>query len=238
MFRRIFGASDSSSAPSGGGGGGGGSKVNTTLDQLTKLKETATNLQKREELLWKKVNEELEKAKEFTRQKNKRAALQALKRKKMLEAQADNIGNSVLRVLEQIDLLEASQVTAMTVQAMKQGAAQLKSNLKENNIEDVDKVMDDINEQTDNMRAVQEALGQPLAGSAYDEDDLDAELAELEALGEEEEAASLEAQMLAPAVPNRPLVMPSAPVAAKPAAPARSKEEEELAALEAEMALA
>jgi len=212
--------------------------VNTTLDQLTKLKETATNLQKREELLWKKVNEELEKAKEFTRQKNKRAALQALKRKKMLEAQADNIGNSVLRVLEQIDLLEASQVTAMTVQAMKQGAAQLKSNLKENNIEDVDKVMDDINEQTDNMRAVQEALGQPLAGSAYDEDDLDAELAELEALGEEEEAASLEAQMLAPAVPNRPLVMPSAPVAAKPAAPARSKEEEELAALEAEMALA
>ena len=42
--------------------------------------------------------------------------------------------------LAQIDLLEASQATAMTVQAMRQGAAVLKSNLKENNIEDVDKV--------------------------------------------------------------------------------------------------
>eukprot|EP00976_Prorocentrum_cordatum_P076318 1182253-Prorocentrum_minimum.AAC.4 len=40
------------------------------------LVQTAANLQKREELLWKRVNEELEKAKEFTKQKNKRAALQ------------------------------------------------------------------------------------------------------------------------------------------------------------------
>ena len=42
--------------------------------------------------------------------------------------------------------------------------------------------MDDINEQSEKMRQVQEALGQPVGYSAdLDEDELDAELAELEA---------------------------------------------------------
>jgi chaperonin cofactor prefoldin len=49
--------------------------------------------------------------------------------------------------------------------------------MKENKIEDVDKVMDEINEHTDDtMRAIQDALGTPLSNSV-DEDDLLAELA-------------------------------------------------------------
>ena len=40
--------------------------------------------------------------------------------------------------------------------------------------------MDDINEQTEKMRQVQDALGQPVGYAAdLDEDELDAELAEL-----------------------------------------------------------
>jgi hypothetical protein len=42
-------------------------------------------------LLWRKAQEELDKAKQFTVQKNKRAALMCLKKKKMYETQADQV---------------------------------------------------------------------------------------------------------------------------------------------------
>jgi len=210
------------------------------LETLAKLKETTTTLQKREELLWKRVGEEVEKAKDFTRQKNKRAALQCLKRKKMLETQADQLSNNIMRVQEQIDLLESSSMAVTTVQALKEGADAMKAQMRENKIEDVDKVMDEINEHTDNMRAIQDALGTPLSNSV-DEDDLLAELAELEEMQEEEEAREFDAQLLAPAVPTTKagarLAVKPVPVSL-PMAPARSAEEDELAALEAEMALA
>jgi hypothetical protein len=42
-------------------------------------------------LLWRKAQEELGKAKQYTAEKNKRAALQCLKKKKMYETQADQV---------------------------------------------------------------------------------------------------------------------------------------------------
>ncbi|CDY48601.1 BnaA01g07640D [Brassica napus] len=95
------------------------------------------------------------------------------------------------------------------------------------NIDDVDKTMDEINEQTENMKQIQEALSTPIGAAAdFDEDELEAELEELE-------GAELEEQLL------QPTPMPSVPgrQPVRPAAPKRTAEEEELAALQAEMAL-
>ncbi|KAF2550012.1 hypothetical protein F2Q68_00037572 [Brassica cretica] len=88
--------------------------------------------------------------------------------------------------------------------------------------------MDEINEQTENMKQIQEALSTPIGAAAdFDEDELEAELEELE-------GAELEEQLLQPTT-----VLPSVPAGRQQARPIpkRTAEEEELAALQAEMAL-
>ncbi|KAH6556848.1 hypothetical protein KP509_1Z151000 [Ceratopteris richardii] len=104
------------------------------------------------------------------------------------------------------------------------------------NIDDVDKTMDEINEQTENMKQIQDALATPIGAAAdFDEDELEAELEELE-------EAELEEQLLQPATTAPAAPLPSAPAQKLPAHPQKvpahaSGEDEELAALQAEMAL-
>lgn len=243
MLKRLFGATEGASASSGSSGGAGTSNAGrqSAIETLANLKETLAMLEKRESLLWRKAQEELGKAKQYTAEKNKRAALQCLKKKKMYETQADQIANNQLRVHDQVMLLEGSQATAQTVQALRSGAHAMKEVQKMTNIDNVEQVMDEINEHTDNMRAVNDALAEPFGISAdFDEAELDAELNELEAL--ELDQALL--QPVAPAMPAMPHAMPSMAMPSVPsgppvaARPTKTAEELELEALEAEMALA
>merc|ERR1719171_2723120 len=192
---------------------------------IEKLTETLEMLEKREAHLQKKMVEEMNKAKEYTRQKNKRAALQCLKRRKMYEDQADTLANQQLRLYDQKLMLEGAKATAETVNAMKATAGALKTMQKQTKLDDVDKTMDEINERTENMRQIQEALGHPTGIAAeIDDDELDAELEELDA------------QLMEPAIPSEPEVLPdlAAPsVPSKPVTVAPTTEDEELEALQA-----
>ena len=132
-----------------------------TPRSLPPFSQTLSMLEKREALLNKKMALELQKAKEFNRAKNKRAALQCLKKKKLYEQQIENLQNHQLKLEEQVITLEGSKTTAETFSALKSGAGAMKQLHKETNIDEVDRVMDDINEQSEKMRQVQEALGQP-----------------------------------------------------------------------------
>jgi len=119
--------------------------------------------------------------------------------------------------------------------------------------------MDEINEQTENMKQIQEALSAPI-GAAADFDEaynfavfsLNAFLCpmrinsrtsllqdELEAELEELEGAELEEQLLQPATtaPAAPVHVPAGRVPIRPTAHKNVAEEDELAALQAEMAL-
>ena len=104
-------------------------------------------------------------------------------------------------------------------------------------------MLDEINEQTDQMQQIQDAMGQPIGAAAdLDEDALMQELEDLE-------SEQLDTELLAPApAPSGKVAakagkdeLPSVPAGkAKPAPakarPAKTAEEDELAALEAEMA--
>lgn len=120
--------------------------------------------------------------------------------------------------------------------------------------------MDEINEQTENMKQIQEALSAPI-GSAADFDEVIILLYyifilsliwtwwiitilhwqdELEAELEELEGAELEAELLTPATtaPAAPVhSVPSGKQPLRPVARKNTAEEDELAALQAEMAL-
>ncbi|KAG2626447.1 vacuolar protein sorting-associated protein 32 homolog 2-like [Panicum virgatum] len=187
-------------------------------------------LEKKEKVLEKKAAAELERAKEFSRAKNKRAAIQSLKRKKLYEQQIEQLGNFQLRIHDQMIMLEAAKATTETVDALRTGAAAMKAMQKATNIDDVDKTMDEINEQTENMKQIQDALSAPLGASAdFDEDELEAELEELE-------GAELESQLLEP-VAAPPVHVPANKQPTRHAPQKATAEDDELAALQAEMAL-
>jgi charged multivesicular body protein 4 len=93
-----------------------------------------------------------------------------LKRKKLYEQQIEQLGNFQLRIHDQMIMLEAAKATTETVDALRTGAAAMKAMQKATNIDDVDKTMDEINEQTENMKQIQDALSAPLGASAdFDE---------------------------------------------------------------------
>lgn len=210
--------------------------------------QTLEMLDKREALLIKKISTELEKAREFNRSGNKRAALQCLKRKKLYESQCEVVANQQLKLQEQMIVLEGSKATAETFNALKSGAGAMKQLAKETDVDKVDKVMDEISDQTEKMRQVNEALGQQVGYAAeLDEDELEAELAELDALDVEDALLQKEIEELEPGFTTQSkeevVVMPDVPkMKPVPKMPANVKkiastEEEELEALRAEMEL-
>lgn len=207
----------------------------STLSTLDKLNETLEMLEKKEKVLQKKIATEIEKARDYTRAKNKRAAIQCLKKKKLYEVQVEQLGNFQLRIHDQMIMLEGAKATTETVDALRSGATAMKAMQKATNIDDVDKTMDEINEQTENMKQIQEALSTPIGAAAdFDDDELEAELEELE-------GAELEETLLQPAItPTIPLPKVPTHSHVTPIPPQRqpaNHEDDELAALQAEMAL-
>ncbi|XP_074579453.1 vacuolar protein sorting-associated protein 32 homolog 1-like [Curcuma longa] len=217
MFSRVFGRNK---------------EQPNALATLDKLNETLEMLEK-EKVLLKKMATEVEKAKEFTKAKNKRAAIQCLKRKRLYEQQVEQLGNFQLRIHDQMIMLEGAKATTETVDALRAGAAVMKAMQKATNINDVDATMDEINEQTENMKQIQEALSIPIGGAAdFDEDELLAELDELD------DYESMD-QLLQPATtaPAASLPVPTGRLPTRPAPQKDSPEEDEIAALQAEMAM-
>lgn len=216
MFTKIFGKQK---------------QETSAISSLGKLSETLEMLEKKESLLTKKASVEVEKAREFTRAKNKKAAIQCLKRKRLLEQQIEQLGNYQLRIHDQMILLEGAKATTETVDALKGGAAAMKKMQKATSMDDVDNTMDEINEQTESMKQIQAALAAPMGAAAdFDEDELEAELEELE-------GAELEEELLKPTAPVASIHVPAGRQSARPAPQKRTAEEEELDALQAEMAL-
>lgn len=231
MFKKLFG-----SKPSGGSTSGSAQVANRTINSLEDLTRREEQLEKRKALLETKFDEEVVKAQKFLKANKKQQALMCLKKKKMIGDQVINVENLILRLNEQKIMLENQTTMADVVSTMKEASEAQKATMKHMNIDNVDQVLEAINEQTDEYKQVAEAMAQPagIAGD-YDEDDLLAELGELE-------QQELDKELLEPApVPGSlqapAQAMPSVP-AATPAAPATTKtpEELELEALEAELA--
>merc|ERR1711983_288949 len=67
------------------------------------------------------------------------------------------------------------------------------------NVDEVHDMMDDISEQFDVAKEISEAISNPVSfGQQFDDDELEAELADLELEGEEEEQAKLDELLLNP----------------------------------------
>ena len=198
---------------------GGGKKKTvepTTQEAIQKLRNTEEMLTKKSEFLEKKIQVELLAAKKAGT-KNKRVALAALKRKKRLEKQLQQIDNTLSTIEFQREAIENASTNIEAVKALDYGRKALSTAHKQLDVDDVNDLMDDISEEMQNANEIAEALsGMGGAfGDDIDEDELNAELEELE-------QEDLDEQMLNIGAVGEDL--PSVPDTELPDVPTRSKE--------------
>ncbi|XP_059160746.1 charged multivesicular body protein 4c-like [Physella acuta] len=160
--------------------GGKKDKTPTPQEGIQRLREVEEMLMKKSDFLEKKIEAEIAIARK-NGTKNKRVALQALKRKKRYEKQLQQIDGTLSTIEFQREALENASTNTEVLNVMGVAAKALKG--AHNNL-DVDKVhdlMDDVAEQQDVANEISEAISHPVGfGQDLDDDDLLAELEELE----------------------------------------------------------
>ncbi|XP_067904744.1 charged multivesicular body protein 4b [Heterodontus francisci] len=188
-------------------------------EAIQKLRETEEMLAKKQEFLEKKIDQELLTAKKHGT-KNKRAALQALKRKKRYEKQLAQIDGTLSTIEFQREALENANTNTEVLKNMGFAAKALKAAHENMDIDKVDELMQDITEQQELAQEISDTISKPVGfGEDFDEDELMAELEELEQ--EELDKNLLEIG----GAENVPL--PNVPSTSLPATPAKKKEEED-----------
>ncbi|KAF5370042.1 hypothetical protein D9758_001100 [Tetrapyrgos nigripes] len=148
-------------------------------DAIVTLRQQLQMIEKKEEHLQKKIEDELKKAK-ANAVSNKAVATAALKRKKASEAELDRLSGTRLQLEMQVNTLESANLNAETMAAMKKGADALKVIHGNMTMDKVDTVMNQINDQRALADEVAEAISNPMGAPEIDEDELQAELDELE----------------------------------------------------------
>ncbi|XP_029001567.1 charged multivesicular body protein 4c [Betta splendens] len=194
---KLFkGSSDSSSSSKHHRSRGGPSPQ----EAIHRLRETEEMLTKKQEYLEKRIEQELALAKKHGT-KNKRAALQALKKKKRLEQQLTQIDGTLSTIEFQREALENSHTNTEVLKNMGYAAKAMKHVHENMDIGKIDDLMHDITEQQDVAQEISEAISRPF-GETFDEDEL---LAELEELEQEELENSMKKMGGLPSVPNAKL---------------------------------
>lgn len=173
-------------------------------EAIQKLRSTEEMLMKKQEFLEGKVTKELVIAKQ-NGTKNKRVAIQALKRKKKYEKQLNQVDGTLTTIEAQREALENANTNAEVLKNMKFASTALKTAHKEMGVEDVDDLMADVHEQMELATEISDAISNPIGFGAddIDEDELNAELEELEQ--EEFDEKMLDVDIELPQVPSASL---------------------------------
>uniref|UniRef100_A0A1I7S301 Charged multivesicular body protein 4b n=2 Tax=Bursaphelenchus xylophilus TaxID=6326 RepID=A0A1I7S301_BURXY len=198
----------------------------STQDALQTLRNTEEMLLKKQEYIENKIEQELKTARQHGT-KNKRLALQALRNKKKLEKQQEMNDGMLNRIQHQKETLENAATNAEVLQVLAGSAKALKGAHNNMDVDKVHDLMEDIAEQQEVANEIADAISSNVGTAEFDEDEL---LAELEALEEED----LDKQLLAAGpAPVADVPLPVAPTDALPKAKGKSKEEDEMAQLQA-----
>ncbi|CAF1048035.1 unnamed protein product [Brachionus calyciflorus] len=168
FFGKVFGSkSNSGKAPS-------------PQEAIQKLLEIEDLLRKRQDVLEKKIDDELKVAK-ANGVKNKRLALQALKRKKRYEQQLNQIDGTLTTLEYQRESLENANTNTEVLKTMGLAAKAFKSAHLELDVDKVQDLKDDIAEQQELANEISNVISSPIGLDAQlDEEELLKELEELE----------------------------------------------------------
>ena len=137
------------------------------------ITETIDTQQKRKMHLERQIDALTVEIKALITKNKKDAALLLLKKQKMIKKQVSLMDESIFNLELQKMNLENNSVQKASIDAFKQASSVLKESAVD--VEEVERVMDDLQDETDRQQEISEALARPLISI-----DVDDELAEIE----------------------------------------------------------
>ncbi|KAH9912608.1 Snf7-domain-containing protein [Epithele typhae] len=171
----------------------------SSREAIVTLRQQLQMIEKKEEYLLKKVEEEMKKAKANAVTNKTGAppsplahraahslclpltsATAALKRKKVTEQELERLQSARFQLEMQVNTLESASFNQENMAAMKKAASALKDIHGKLTIDKVDQTMSEIQEQTQLANEVSEAISSPYVGNEFDDEEIKNELAELE----------------------------------------------------------
>ena len=133
-------------------------------------------------------------------------ALQLMRLRKNKLQEVDRVEQQLLSVLQLVDKISEKQNEQEVIVAMKRGKDALQNMHDQMGIDDILNLMDDIRDQDDVEKQINEALGQDIVSADLDDEAVLAELNQLEEeLRLESEVSSTEVEVNMPDVPSKPL---------------------------------
>ncbi|KAJ7507746.1 vacuolar-sorting protein SNF7 [Mycena galericulata] len=198
-------------------------------DAIVGLRQQLQMIEKKEEHLQKKIDQELKIAK-ANAVSNKPLATSALKRKRANETQLEQLRGQQMQLEMQVNTLESANLNAETMAAMKKAADVLQQIHSGMSVAKVDETMAAITEQREVANEITELISNPMGADMAGDEELQAELEALEdeALSERLEGAD-----------RVPLHIPAGDrvESRQPVAVTEDDEEAALRQLQAEMAM-
>ncbi|KAG5520166.1 hypothetical protein PMAC_001243 [Pneumocystis sp. 'macacae'] len=152
------------------------SKRDLPKNAILNTKEMIATLDKKENH-WRKQVLEQDNIAKLNAASNKSAAMQALRRKKLLESEINKLMGIRMNLEQTLFTLENANINYEVTKAMKQGTDAMKQISKGMTPDKVDSIMDDIREQIDHHNEVGELIARPIGISeTFDENELNEEL--------------------------------------------------------------
>jgi charged multivesicular body protein 4 len=149
---------------------------------IINLREQINMLTKKQNHLYTQIEDLDAQARKFI-SSDKIKAKNALKRKKVLDNEANKIFSQIDALENQLRSIESANLNLETMKAMKQGAKAMKQIHGGITVDKVDETMDEIREQAELGEEISEAISRSYPVDNIDEDELEEEL---EALQQEE----------------------------------------------------
>uniref|UniRef100_A0A915CLU0 Charged multivesicular body protein 4b n=1 Tax=Ditylenchus dipsaci TaxID=166011 RepID=A0A915CLU0_9BILA len=143
---------------------------------IEKLADVEELLLKKQVNLEEKIKTELATAKKHGT-KNKRMALQALRRKKNHEKELDHVDGVLNTITQQKNALENATMNADVMQVMSSSSKALKNAHGNMSVEKIESMMDEVSEGLEEADAVRDAFA---SANDYDVDELEQELEQLQ----------------------------------------------------------
>jgi len=147
-------------------------------DAIVNLRQQLQMIDKKEEHLQKKIEDETKKAR-ANAVSNRTVATAALKRRKMNEVELNRLGESRLHLEMQVNTLESANMNAETLAAMKKASDALKVIHGRVTMDEVDATIAAVNEQRELANEIAEIISTPLYTTEIDDDELKQELEDL-----------------------------------------------------------
>ncbi|QIX01311.1 hypothetical protein AMS68_006828 [Peltaster fructicola] len=217
----------------GGGSGSTAKKNDSTKDAILKLRGTLDMLSKREKHLNNQIGEQDALARKNVTT-NKTVAKAALRRKKQFELHLDQTSAQIMTVEREISSIETANINRVTLDAMQNASKAMKKIHGEITIDKVDTIMEGLREQHAIGEEIAEAITQSNASNALDDDELEAELADLQQEKMDEDMLKTGTVPVSDRVSRLPN-QPSGPIVSKQVE--EDDEEAELRKLQQEMAM-